>query len=55
MAEALSVVKQVSLSHSADFRKYCFNAAVWNNYTPESPGFSVVIEAKGFLNVYKKR
>lgn len=54
LAEALSVVKQVSLSHSADFRKYCFNATVWNNHMPERPGLSVVIEAKSFLHVYKK-
>lgn len=54
LAEAPGVVKQVSLSHSADFRKYCFNATVWNNCMPKRPGFSVVIEAKSFANVYKK-
>lgn len=42
------VVKQVSLSHSADFRKYCFNTTVWNNCVLETPGFSVVIEPTVF-------
>lgn len=48
------VVKQVDLSHSADLRKYCSNTTVWNNCMLETPGFSVVIEAKSFQNAYKK-
>jgi len=48
-------VKQVSLSHSADYRKYCSNTTVGNNCVMERPGFSAVIEAQSFLNAYKKQ
>lgn len=48
------VVKQVSVSHSADFRKYCSNTIVCNNCVLQRPGCSVVSKTENFLNAYKK-